>query len=133
VPNLGGVKGIYSDFLLYNLDDPNPRGGGGGEYRDPPPQLQLPDRPDSEPHPSEWKTPPLWGVADSAPYMHDGSAGTLRAAILAHHGAAKSVTKNFLSLGTGDQTALISFLESLKAPPDALPLSNPAVTKLARK
>src|SRR5262245_14526302 len=131
VPNLGGVKGIYSDFLLYNLDDPNPRGGGGGdEYRDPPPQLQLPDRPGSDPHPSEWKTPPLWGVADSAPYMHDGSGGTLRAAILAHQGDAKSVTKNFLALGANDQAVLISFLESLKAPPNAMPLSNPAVTQL---
>ena len=32
---------------------------------------------------SEWRTPPLWGVADSAPYLHDGRAATLEAAILA--------------------------------------------------
>ncbi|MCA9158050.1 MAG: hypothetical protein KDA72_06970 [Planctomycetales bacterium] len=25
----------------------------------------------------EWKTPPLWGGADSAPYLHDGRAETL--------------------------------------------------------
>ncbi|HKB05017.1 MAG TPA: di-heme oxidoredictase family protein, partial [Gemmataceae bacterium] len=29
VPDLGGVKGVYSDFLLYNLNDPPGPGGGG--------------------------------------------------------------------------------------------------------
>ena len=133
VPNMGGVKAIYSDFLLYNLDDPTPKGGSGGDYVEPPPQLQLPARPEEDPRPSEWKTPPLWGVADSAPYMHDGSATTLRDAILAHHGDANSVRKNFLALNAGEQAALVSFLETLKAPPDALPLSNPVVIKLTRK
>ena len=27
VPDLGGVKGVYSDFLLYTLDEPTPPGG----------------------------------------------------------------------------------------------------------
>jgi CxxC motif-containing protein (DUF1111 family) len=134
VPNMGGVKGVYSDFLLYSLEDPFPKGGGGGgDYREPPPQLQLPARPEEDPKPSEWKTPPLWGVADSAPYMHDGSAATLRDAILAHRGDAKNVTKKFLALNSFDQAALLSFLGTLRAPPDALPLSNPNVTRLARK
>lgn len=133
VPDIGGVKGVYSDFLLYTLEDPPPPGGGGEYAAGPPPQLQLPDRPDDEPKPSEWKTSPLWGVADSAPYMHDGSARTLRDAILAHRGDAKAVTKKFQSLGADDQAALVSFLGSLKAPPDAHPLRNPSVTKLSRK
>jgi cytochrome c peroxidase len=133
VPDLGGVKGIYTDFLLYALEDP-PRPGSGGSYETgPSPLLGLPERPDSEPKSGEWKTPALWGVADSAPYMHDGSAQTLRDAILKHGGNAKSVRDKFQSLGSPDQAALIAFLESLKAPPDALPLSNPAVTKLDRK
>ena len=112
VPDMGGVKGVYSDFLLYTLDDPPAAGRRRRRrYRDPPPQLQLPERPDREPKPSEWKTPPLWGVADSAPYMHDGSAATLRDAILAHQRDAKSVTKKFMALGADDQAALLSFLE----------------------
>jgi mono/diheme cytochrome c family protein len=135
VPDMGGVKGIYTDFLLYELEDPPPAGsGGGGGYEGgPSPLLNLPERPDSEPKSNEWKTPALWGVADSAPYMHDGSARTLRDAILKHGGAGKSVRHRYQSLGNADQLALIAFLESLRAPPDALPLSDLAVTKLDRK
>jgi CxxC motif-containing protein (DUF1111 family) len=133
VPDMGGVKSVYSDFLLYTIDDPPPPGSSGDYSSGPPPQLNLPSRPDDEPKPSEWKTPPLWGVADSAPYLHDGSAPTLRDAILRHQGDAKSVTKQFRSLSPGDQAAVVSFLGTLKAPPDALPLRNPSVTKLSRK
>jgi CxxC motif-containing protein (DUF1111 family) len=133
VPDLGGVKGIYSDFLLYTLDDPPPPGGKSDYGPEPPPQLQLPPRPDDDPKPSEWKTPPLWGVADSAPYLHDGSAPTLRDAILRHRGDAKAVSERFRALGTGDQAAVIAFLGTLKAPPDALTLRDPSVTRLARK
>ena len=55
--------------------------------------------------PNEWKTPALWGVADSAPYMHDGSAPTLRDAILKHGGDAKSVREKFKALHAEDQAA----------------------------
>ena len=133
IPNMGGVNGVYSDFLLYTLEDPIPQGRGGGYSADPPPELKLPERPADEPRPNEWKTPPLWGVADSAPYLHDGSAPTLRDAILRHRGDAKMVTENFLKLNTAEQTAVISFLGTLKAPPDAVPLQNPSVTNLSRK
>ena len=34
-----------------------------------------------QPTPGEWRTAPLWGVADSAPYLHDGRAATLEEAI----------------------------------------------------
>ncbi|OWK46872.1 di-heme oxidoredictase family protein [Fimbriiglobus ruber] len=127
VPDLGGVKGIYSDFLLYTLQDPS--GGGFPDYGPEPPAEFS--RPDHVPPPQEWKTPPLWGVADSAPYMHDGSAWTLSAAILAHKGDAKDVTERFQKLPAADQTAVIKFLESLKAPPDAAPVKT--VASVARK
>jgi hypothetical protein len=130
---MGGVKGVYSDFLLYTLDDPVPAGGRGGYGAEPPVQLQLPARPDDEPKPSEWKTPALWGVADSAPYLHDGSAPTLRDAILRHRGDAKAVMQNFTALNSAQQAAVLSFLGSLKAPPDAHALRNPEITKLSRK
>jgi CxxC motif-containing protein (DUF1111 family) len=134
VPNLGGVKGIYTDFLLYDLTDPPPPGASGGGYETgPSPLLGLPERPDGDPKPNEWKTPALWGVADSPPYLHDGSAPTLRDAVLMHGGDARTVREKFKALRPDDQAALIAFLETLKAPPDAPQLSNPAVTKLNRK
>lgn len=112
VPDLGGVKGVYSDFLLYTLDDPSP---SGGEYGAPP---LAPEnaRPSHLPGAQEWKTPALWGVADSAPYLHDGSAGTLKEAITRHRGDAKSVSEAYKKLSADDQAAVIAFLESLKAP-----------------
>ena len=76
-------------------------------------------RPSGAPLPQEWKTPALWGVADSAPYFHDEIAGTLSAAILKHNGDAKPVKAAFEKLPETDRTALIQFLESLKAPPSA--------------
>ncbi|HUR52583.1 MAG TPA: di-heme oxidoredictase family protein [Gemmataceae bacterium] len=136
VPNMGGVKNVYSDFLLYTLDDPAPpvNGGGRDPYDNtPPPELNLPTRPDNEPKPSEWKTPPLWGVADSAPYLHDGSAATLRDAITRHRGDAKSVSEKFTKLSAADQAAVVAFLNTLKAPPDAPQLSDPATTRLVRR
>ena len=39
--------------------------------------------------PSEFRTAPLWGIVDTAPYMHDGSAETLFDAILHHDGRSR--------------------------------------------
>jgi CxxC motif-containing protein (DUF1111 family) len=133
VPDVGGVKGVYSDFLLYALEDPPPPGGGSEYGRDPSPLLGLPSRPDDEPKPNEWKTPALWGVADSAPYLHDGSAATLRDAVLAHGGDAGTVREKYKALGPADQAALLAFLGTLKAPPDAPQLRDHSITKLSRK
>ena len=69
VPDLGGVKGVYSDFLLHRLDDGIPDPGAPG-YGVPVPEVPFPD---DLPKLDEWKTPALWGVADSAPYFHDGA------------------------------------------------------------
>jgi mono/diheme cytochrome c family protein len=116
-PDLGGVKGVYSDFLLYTLDNPTPSGSGYGP--DPRRQLGLPPRPEDKPKPEEWKTPPLWGVADSAPYFHDGASPTLAAAINRHQGDAAAVTKAYQTLSADDQAAVVAFLNTLRAPPDA--------------
>ncbi|MDY3561212.1 c-type cytochrome [Gemmata sp. JC673] len=133
VPDMGGVKGVYSDFLLYTLEDPPPPGGRDEYNTAPPPELQLAERADGEPRLNEWKTAPLWGVADSAPYFHDGASPTLKDAILRHRGDAKSVSERFKSLGADEQAALLAFLGSLKAPPDAPRLRDPSITKLSRK
>ena len=64
----------------------------------------------------EWRTPPLWGVADSAPYMHDGRARTLIEAIGYHDGEALFSKKKFLRLPTEERHALLVFLKTLRAP-----------------
>lgn len=69
----------------------------------------------------EWRTPPLWGVRDSAPYMHDGRAGTLLEAISLHEGEARGTRDRFLDLPLDDRRAIVAFLETLVAPPHALP------------
>jgi CxxC motif-containing protein (DUF1111 family) len=128
IPDLGGVSGIYSDFLLYTLDDPAPT-PGPGIYGDQPPE----PRPDDAPNPSEWKTPPLWGVADSAPYFHDGMSPTLQDAIVRHRGDARAVSEAYAQLSAEDKQALVTFLGTLRAPPNATPLRDPSVTELANK
>ena len=64
----------------------------------------------------EWRTPPLWGVRDSAPYLHDGRAPTLQRAIALHAGEAVDSTKLYKALSAQDQQKLIAFLKSLVAP-----------------
>jgi CxxC motif-containing protein (DUF1111 family) len=64
----------------------------------------------------EWRTPPLWGVADSAPYLHDGRAETLLEAISLHGGEAHATRERFLLLPLRDRQAIIAFLKTLVAP-----------------
>lgn len=58
----------------------------------------------------------LWGVADSAPYLHDGRAATLTEAILAHGGEAEAIRDNFAALPAQQRIELLAFLRSLKLP-----------------
>lgn len=109
-PSIGEVAGIYSDLLLHSLTSKI----SDGYTHEILVEVPLPD---SHPKPEEWRTPPLWGVADSAPYFHDGSAGTLQAAILRHEGDALAVTKAYKELPPADQDAVVAFLKTLKAPP----------------
>lgn len=67
----------------------------------------------------EWRTPPLWGVHDSAPYMHDGRAETLLEAITMHEGESEGTRDRFLALPLEDRQAVIEFLHTLVAPPNA--------------
>ena len=116
VPDIGGVKGVYSDFLLYSLEEPLPNGGAYG----PEPPVEN-ARPSWVPRPDEWRTPPLWGVADSAPYLHDGSASNLQQAIVRHRRDGKVAGDRYAKLPASEQAALLAFLGTLKAPPDAIP------------
>ncbi len=61
-------------------------------------------------------TPRLWGVADSAPYMHDGRALTLRDAILAHDGEGLAAAQAFAALNGSSQKTILSLLGRLRVP-----------------
>jgi CxxC motif-containing protein (DUF1111 family) len=124
IPDMGGVRGVYSDFLLHRMGDPD---ASAGDYADASP-VPLPE---DHPRPDEWKTPPLWGVADSAPYLHDGSCSTLEKAILHHHGDAKNVIFLYEHLSSDDRDAVTAFLKTLRAPREAIP-ALPSVAEKGR-
>ncbi|RCS44485.1 MULTISPECIES: di-heme oxidoredictase family protein [Pirellulaceae] len=153
VKDVGQLNDVFSDFLLHDMgsefEDPVPAQrvkqtvvtAGETQISFPMPQYYG-----SEPntiadiasstktrkfysieeqnHYKEFRTPPLWGVADSAPFMHDGRATTLRAAIEWHGGEAMVSRANFAQLSEKEQVAILKFLESLKAPKSAEEASN---------
>jgi hypothetical protein len=99
IPTLQGATGpvsLYSDLLLHDVMAPSFRGmsepgAGVGLYR----------------------TPPLWGVSKSAPYMHDGRAETLEVAIAMHRSEALFSSVAFQALSQDQQRHLLQFLKSL--------------------
>jgi CxxC motif-containing protein (DUF1111 family) len=127
-PRLQNVAGIYSDLLLHDmgrgLSDPSPAragpataiattSGSGSSYSTAPQVILAPTSRDPK---SEWRTPPLWGVRDSAPYLHDGRAATIEQAIRLHGGQAQASADYFRQLDEEDQARLIAFVRSLGAP-----------------
>lgn len=74
------------------------------------------DEPGSIPR-SAFLTRPLWGLAETAPYLHDGRAATIPAAILAHGGEAQGARDAFAALSPEDQADLHIFLLSLTREP----------------
>lgn len=63
--------------------------------------------------PDAFVTPPLWGCASSAPYLHDGRAGSIEDAILAHGGEAESARAAYEALGYTERGELRLFLTTL--------------------
>ena len=61
-------------------------------------------------------TPRLWGIADTAPYLHDGRALTLREAIEAHGGEGTDAAGSFRQLAPAQQSDVLYFLNSLRVP-----------------
>jgi CxxC motif-containing protein (DUF1111 family) len=62
---------------------------------------------------AEFRTQPLWGVSHFGPFLHDGRAATLSAAIAAHGGEA-TISRNLYNALTPAQRAdIITFLEHL--------------------
>lgn len=63
--------------------------------------------------PERFLTRPLWGLARSKPYLHDGRTPLAEEAILAHGGEALAARNAFATLGESEKSAVRSFLASL--------------------
>lgn len=96
LPGQNGPVRLFSDLLLHSVAAGNAAGI--------PVELATA---------TAFRTPPLWGIGETGPYMHDGMAATLEAAILAHDGEAQAVRAAYELLSDDDQAVLIAFLESL--------------------
>ncbi len=60
----------------------------------------------------------LWGIADTAPYLHDGRALPLTEAIEMHGGEAAAASSAFQALASSDKRDLLAFLRTLRTPVD---------------
>lgn len=126
VENVGDIQGLFSDLLLHDMGDA--LGDSGGSYG-----IFVPDStPEGDVIPQmansqsekqvigatrkEWRTPALWGVRDSAPYLHDGRADTLEQAIALHGGESEHSVNMYFALSDEERFQLVSFLKSLTAP-----------------
>ena len=76
-PKLGDVNGIYSDLLLHNMGS---QLSDSGSYTVLEPVIASKDK-SMQPRAAnelEWRTPPLWGLRDSARLLaHDGRGETV--------------------------------------------------------
>ncbi len=106
VPDLGDVSGVYSDMLLHSMGEGLSDGG----------QYYGSSGSPGDAQPTEWRTPPLWGFRDSAPYLHDGRAQTLDEAVAHHGGQADESAKQYFELSVRSRSRIESFLKSLVAP-----------------
>ena len=65
----------------------------------------------------EYLTRRLWGVANTRPFLHDGSAVLFDEAIAMHGGEAAPIAEAFLNLSEADKASLRIFLLSLRRAP----------------
>jgi CxxC motif-containing protein (DUF1111 family) len=126
VKDVGPAKGVYSDLLLHDMGpvladalasvpEINERTAPGfSSYYGSSAIEQLVNVTTNIRQ--EWRTPPLWGVADSGPWLHDGRAGSLDAAIRLHGGEGAAAARKFTGLRQKDRDRLLAFLKSLGAP-----------------
>ncbi|MFN8610041.1 MAG: di-heme oxidoredictase family protein [Vulcanimicrobiota bacterium] len=91
----GHFSGIYSDFRRHDL---------GPEFH----EVQY----DGSRNRS-FRTAPLWGVASTAPYGHDGASLSLEEVVLRHGGEAEKSRQAFERLSLKEQGELLHFLRGL--------------------
>jgi CxxC motif-containing protein (DUF1111 family) len=134
-PKLGDVDGIYSDLLLHDMGDDTADGASYGSrnlFDDGATRgIQVAGFPSgveafkdgAELKPAsqrEWRTPPLWGLRDSGPYLHDGRAETIDQAIAFHGGQAEGARQFYFRMPPDRRAELQAFLKTLVAPSTAL-------------
>lgn len=132
-PTMGDVDGIYSDLLLHDMGQSLSGAGGYDTTIDVTPKVgaeaslpvdgNFPTSKKREVIPKfgsgarEWRTPPLWGLRDSAPYLHDGRADTISDAIVQHDGEGLLAARAFARLTPAERLQIEQFLLTLAAPP----------------
>jgi CxxC motif-containing protein (DUF1111 family) len=98
---IGQTVHAYTDLMLHDL---------GEALADGAPEFAA--------GPREWRTPPLWGLAQTAPgqersLLHDGRARSVTEAILWHGGQAHASRQAYRRLSAAQRRALAAFVESL--------------------
>jgi CxxC motif-containing protein (DUF1111 family) len=99
IPALEGASGpvaLFSDLLLHAVVD-----------------VGTPGIAEASAEMHEFRTPPLWGLHTTGPYLHDGRAETIDQAIDLHSGEATASAEAYQILSGDDAADLILFLESL--------------------
>jgi CxxC motif-containing protein (DUF1111 family) len=91
---------LFSDLKRHDM---------GEELASPSAQGRIPAR--------SFLTRPLWGLAETAPYLHDGRAPTVHDAIVLHGGEASSARDAYLALDESDRVGVRVFLASLSRQP----------------
>ena len=61
----------------------------------------------------------LWGLRDSAPYLHDGCAETVADAVALHGGEGQGAAQAYQHLSENERKQVELFLQTLAAPPTA--------------
>lgn len=92
----GDEVALYSDLLLHDVAPDGYMGIDDG-------QATM----------REFRTSPLWGIRDTGPYMHDGLAPTITAAIRRHEAEGAASRDAFDALTDAERDDLLKFLESL--------------------
>ncbi len=132
-PKLGDVDEIYSDLLLHDMGQLLSSAGfyttiaAGPSSENQLEPLPVPTgriTPETAREKkgkfgagsNEWRTPPLWGLRDTPPYLHDGRADTIATAVALHGGEGQTAALKFLRLTPGERQQVELFLQSLVAP-----------------
>lgn len=132
---MGDVVGIFSDLLVHDMGNDLVDTGDYGSFTPVPDtaeevveEVAEADGQQGEKQVrvvgatrQEWRTAPLWGCRDSAPYLHDGRAETLEQAIAFHGGESAGSAQKYFMLTPAERQQVQAFLRSLTAPsPDRL-------------
>jgi hypothetical protein len=104
-PKYAGKKTSYLVHLFSDLK----RHDMGVTLASPSPQGKIPAE--------VYLTRPLWGLAETAPYLHDGRAPTVHEAIVLHGGEATAARDAYLALAEDGRASVRVFLTSLSREP----------------